>query len=78
MAPWHLGAMVRRLPANHRMAHQYPEWAALRRLEHIAPDRAAEASWRARARVRKALPRQINEALKTGRELVKEAKGLKD
>ena len=40
-------------------------------------ERAAAMSWRARKRTRDALPRRINEALKMGRALLKEAKGLK-
>jgi hypothetical protein len=46
-------------------------------LERIAPDRAAAARWRARKRTRDGLPKRINETLAKGRELVKEAKGLK-
>lgn len=49
----------------------------LRRLARIDPDRKEETLWKAHARVRKALPRQINETLERGRELVKAAKGLK-
>jgi hypothetical protein len=40
------------------------------------PDRLNEASWNAKLRSRKALPRQINESLKTSDALTKEAKGL--
>ncbi len=47
-----------------------------KRMERIMPDRLNEASWNARLRSRKALPRQINESLKTGDALTKEAKGL--
>jgi transposase len=45
-------------------------------LQRIDPDRAAAASWRARKRTRDALPDRINKTLKTGRDLLKEAKGL--
>ena len=45
--------------------------------QRIDPDRKQEASWRARKRTRDALPKRINETLAKGRELVKEAKGLK-
>ena len=46
-------------------------------LERIEVDRKAETAWRARQRMRDALPRKINGTLTRGRELVKEAKGLK-
>ena len=49
----------------------------VKHLERIDPDRAAAARWRARKRTRDALPKRINETLTKGRELVKEAKGLK-
>jgi hypothetical protein len=49
----------------------------VKHLERIDPDRAASARWRARKRTRDALPKRINETLAKGRELVKEAKGLK-
>ena len=49
----------------------------VKHLERIAPDRAAAARWRARKRTRDALPKRINETLAKGRELVKEAKGLR-
>ena len=41
------------------------------------PDRAAAVRWRARKRVRDALPKRIATTLEQGRELVKQAKGLK-
>jgi transposase len=44
--------------------------------QRIASDRTAAARWRARKRTRDGLPKRINEALATGRDLVKEAKGL--
>src|SRR5262249_363902 len=47
----------------------------LKHLERIMPDRREVAEWRARKRVRDGLPRRITETLKTGKELVKEAKG---
>jgi hypothetical protein len=47
-----------------------------KRMERIMPDRLKEASWNAKLRSRKALPRQINESLKAGEALTKEAKGL--
>jgi len=47
-----------------------------KRYERIAPDRLAESAWRSRSRTRAALPRRINESLKAGRDLVKQAKGL--
>ena len=49
----------------------------VKHLERINSDRAASARWRARKRGRDALPKRINETLAKGRELVKEAKGLK-
>jgi hypothetical protein len=49
----------------------------VKHLQRIDPDRAAAARWRARKRTRDALPKRINETLAKGRELVKEAKGLK-
>jgi hypothetical protein len=49
----------------------------IKHLERIDPDRARQVSWKARKRTRDALPRQINEALKTSAELLKAAKGLK-
>jgi hypothetical protein len=48
-----------------------------KRLQRIASDRAAAARWRARKRTRDGLPKHINETLAKGRELVKEAKGLR-
>ena len=45
--------------------------------ERIDPDRHAQAAWRARKRTRDGLPKRLNETLAKGRELVKEAKGLK-
>jgi hypothetical protein len=48
----------------------------MKHLARIDPDRARAASWKARKRTRDALPKQINESLKTGRELIKAAKGL--
>ena len=49
----------------------------IKHLERIDPDRKLEASWRARQRTRDALPKRITETLTKGRELVKEARGLK-
>jgi hypothetical protein len=46
-------------------------------LQRIALDRAAVAGWRARKWTRDGLPKRITETLAEGRELVKEAKGLK-
>ncbi|MBV9529642.1 MAG: hypothetical protein JO283_00875, partial [Bradyrhizobium sp.] len=46
-------------------------------LERIDPDRKLETSWRSRQRTRDALPKRITETLSKGRELVKEARGLK-
>jgi hypothetical protein len=46
-------------------------------LERIYPDRNREVAWRARKRTRDGLPKRINATLTNGRELVKEAKGLK-
>ena len=45
--------------------------------QRIDPDRREEAAWRARKRTRDGLPKRIMETLAEGRELVKEAKGLK-
>jgi hypothetical protein len=50
--------------------------ATTNRLKRIDPDRATEISWRARKRTIDALPRQINQTLKDGAALRKEAKGL--
>ena len=49
----------------------------VKHLQRIDPDRAAETRWKARKRMRDALPKRINETLAKGRELIKEAKGLK-
>jgi hypothetical protein len=49
----------------------------VKHLQRIDPDRARTAAWRARKRTRDGLPKRINETLAKGRELVKEAKGLK-
>jgi hypothetical protein len=49
----------------------------VKHLERIHPDRAAAARWRARKRTRDGLPKRINETLAKGRELVKEANGLR-
>jgi hypothetical protein len=49
----------------------------IKHLARIDPDRKLEASWRARKRVRDALPKRIAATLEQGRELVKQAKGLK-
>lgn len=43
----------------------------------IDPERTAAVRWRARQRTRDGLPKRINESLADGRDLVKEAKGLK-
>jgi hypothetical protein len=47
------------------------------RLRRLELNRARMAAWRARKRVRDALPNRINETLERGRELVKQARGLK-
>jgi hypothetical protein len=47
----------------------------VKHLQRIDPDRFRESAWR--ERTRKALPKRVTEALAKGRELVKEAKGLK-
>jgi hypothetical protein len=49
----------------------------VKHLARIDPDRKEAALWRAHTRVRKALPQRINATLAKGRELVKQAKGLK-
>jgi multidrug resistance efflux pump len=49
----------------------------VKHLARIDPDRKEEALWRAHSRVRKTLPQRINATLAKGRELVKQAKGLK-
>ena len=49
----------------------------VKHLARIDPDRKLEASWRARKRTRDALPKRIDAFLEKGRELIKEAKGLK-
>jgi hypothetical protein len=64
---------VRNIVGNqNRTTRTWKKW-----FKRIQPDRLAEASWRSRSRQRAALPRRINEGLKTGRDLVKQAKGLK-
>jgi hypothetical protein len=47
----------------------------VKHLQRIDPDRLREPAWR--ERTRKALPKRVTEALAKGRELVKEARGLK-
>lgn len=47
----------------------------VKHLERIDPSRLKEEPWRERTRV--SLPKRITETLERGRELVKEAKGLK-
>jgi hypothetical protein len=49
----------------------------IKHLERIDPDRAAAVRWRARKRTRDGLPKRIDETLTKGRELGKEAKGLR-
>jgi hypothetical protein len=49
---------------------------AVARLERIAPDRLAEARERRLRRLRVSLPRRINDDIKRGAELRKQAKGL--
>jgi hypothetical protein len=49
----------------------------IKHLVRIDPDRKLETSWRARKRVRDGLPKRIAATLEQGRELVKEAKGLR-
>jgi hypothetical protein len=49
----------------------------VKHLARIDPDRKLEASWQARRRTRKSLPKRIDETLAKGRELIKAAKGLK-
>jgi hypothetical protein len=44
--------------------------------QRIASDGTTAARWRSRKRIRDGLPKRINATLATGRELVKEAKGL--
>jgi hypothetical protein len=46
----------------------------VKHLQRIDPDRKREAAWRARGRVRNALPKRIDATLARGRELVKAAK----
>jgi hypothetical protein len=48
----------------------------IKHLERIAPDRARERAWQAKAQQRKHLPRKIHELRKAGDALLKEAKGL--
>jgi hypothetical protein len=45
--------------------------------ERITPDRKEVAAWQARKRTRDSLPKRINATLKEGRDLVREARGLK-
>jgi len=51
--------------------------ATMRRLERIAPDKFAEAKERSSKRTRDALPRRIKAFVGDGRDMLKEAKGLK-
>jgi hypothetical protein len=53
---------------------QRTDRTSLRRLVRVDPDRAAETTARARKRTRAALPRRINELLKQGDGLRKEAR----
>jgi lambda repressor-like predicted transcriptional regulator len=49
---------------------------SIARLVRIDPEHQAVVSWKARKRTRAALPKRINETLKDGAALLKEAKGL--